>query len=407
MILRRFGITDPAWLAIVLVTIVFLSAIEPYNVPGAPPRGPANDIIRWMVQIPNFLACIGLLMLTRGWWARIALTPAKWLVAFAVWQLATASLGLKPQVSTLLSLGMLAYVCLGAVLTANGGWARARNYLTFAMAMVMVASGALYATGQGGFLRLEGIMNHPNALGGGAGIAMVLFLHRFLRGQNWALGLFLLSGVLVYLTDSRTALAGAFLGLMILMGDLWPRWVIPAVFAVLFAIVTVVTQTDLLTENAESLSRSGSAEELSSLTGRTDIWSIAVAGIEDSVVHGYGPGSTTDLFAEIKPDNVLGTFEINHAHNMWLQLALIGGLPSALLVTIGFFDYLRATRGRRIRDRDAIVLSLLIFGVSEPVFSAEPNVFLIMLASAFASVGAGDSEPVSLPTSTPVRSLAT
>lgn len=387
MILSRFGIEERGWLLGLLLFVLVVSAIEPFQIPGAPAPGPENDIFRWFIQIPAFLTAIGLMMLRPKWVARVAVSPAKWLAVFAVWQLGVAALGLKPLASTVFSLGFAAYIGIGVILVTQRGWEGARGYLSLILAFVLVSSALLFVTGQGGGLRLNGILSHPNHLGGACGLALVVFLDRFLKGANWALLFFFLAGALLYLTDSRTAMAGAALALLVRLSVFLPRLAVPVVLGLLLTVGILVTQTSLLDSGTETLSRSGSETELTTLTGRTDIWDISVGAIADQPVHGYGPGSTTDLFKEIKPDGVLGTFEINHAHNLWLQLGLIGGLPSIAFVSFALIGYLLGTRGNRVLDRDAIVLAIAVFGISEPVISAEPNIFLIVLTAATASVG--------------------
>ncbi len=387
MILPRFGITDRGWLVGILLIVLVVASIEPFEIPGAPPKGPENDIFRWFLQIPAFLGGIGLLMTHRGWASRLVASPARWLGAFVGWQLLVAPVAFKPLAATVLSMGFLAYVGVGALLVSKQGWEGARGYLMLLLAFVISASAALFASGQGGSLRLNGIMSHPNHLGGACGIAMILFLAKFLRGTNWAMGFFLLSGALLYLTDSRTAMAGTAIALLVVVSNFLPRGTTLAIVGLVFTLAILVTQTDLLTSSTESLSRSGNETELATLTGRTDIWDISVGAIADEPVIGYGPGSTTDLFKEIKPEGVLGSFEINHAHNLWLQLGLIGGLPSMIFVTFAFAAYVISTRGERILDRDAVVLAIAVFGISEPVISAEPNIFIVALAAATASVG--------------------
>lgn len=182
-------------------------------------------------------------------------------------------------------------------------------------------------------------------------------------------------------------MAGAALALLVRLSEFLPRVTVPLVVGSLLTVGILVTQTSLLDSSTETLSRSGNETELTTLTGRTDIWDISLGAIATQPVTGYGPGSTTDLFKEIKPEGVLGTFEINHAHNLWLQLGLIGGLPSIGFVTFALIGYAIQTRGNRVRDRDAIVLAIAVFGISEPVISAEPNIFLVILAAAVASVG--------------------
>jgi hypothetical protein len=58
-----------------------------------------------------------------------------------------------------------------------------------------------------------------------------------------------------------------------------------------------------------------------------------------------------------------------------------------VFVAMGFVDYTFRSRANRVLDRDALVLAVPVFGISEPAMSAEPNVFFMIVALAFASLG--------------------
>ena len=59
MILSRFGIQERGWLLGVVLVVLIIAAIEPFQIPGAPPARPENDIFRWFIQIPAFFsACL-------------------------------------------------------------------------------------------------------------------------------------------------------------------------------------------------------------------------------------------------------------------------------------------------------------------------------------------------------------
>ena len=389
MILRRLGVRDPGWLVVIVLLIFVIASIEPFQIPGAPPRTANSDWFRWLFQIPAFMTAIMLMAFQPKWVSRIWIGPGRWVAFFAIWQLAVSPFGMKPQVNVLLSLGYAAFAGAGAAVAANGGWPRMRAYLSVTMVFVILASAALLVTGQAGGIqgRTQGIMGHPNHLGGACAIALVLFVYQFRKGENWMIGMIILTGGLLLLTDSRTALVGAVLAVAVSLNDLMPRWVLPTALGIGVTLIVLFTQTDLLAESAGSIARSGDSEELTTLTGRTEIWDLSLEAIAAEPIYGYGPGSSTDLFAEIKPDGVLGSFEINHAHNLWLQLGLIGGIPALVFVLYGLIAYVVASLGDRVWERDAIVLAIVIFGISEPVFSAEPNIFLLIFSACLVSVG--------------------
>lgn len=389
MILRRLGVQDAGWLVPIVLVVLIIASIEPYSIPGAPVRTDSNDWIRWVLQVPAFLIAIMLMAFQPEWIHRLWNSPARWIGLFAVWQLAVAPFGLKPQVNVLLALGFAAYSGAGAALVARGGWPRLRSYLTVSMAFVVSSSALLFVVGQGNGIqgRLMGIMGHPNHLGGACAVAMVLFVYQFRRGQNWMLGMIVLSAGLIVLTDSRTSMVGAMLAVAVSINDILPRWALPVAVGAAMTLIVLFTQTDLLVGSAGSIARSGNAEELTTLTGRTEIWEISIDAIAAEPIHGYGAGSSTTLFGLIKPDDVLGTFEINHAHNLWLQLGIIGGIPALMFVLYGLVSYMVVGSNDRVWERDAIVLAIVVYGISEPVFSAEPNIFLLIFAGCLASAG--------------------
>ncbi len=73
-----------------------------------------------------------------------------------------------------------------------------------------------------------------------------------------------------------------------------------------------------------SSSKSGSLREITSLTGRTEIWQESIRLISQSPLLGYGGGSSARILVEYS----------GHSHNILLETALLYGVISASLVTL-------------------------------------------------------------------------
>ncbi|WP_169797991.1 O-antigen ligase family protein [Kocuria flava] len=112
----------------------------------------------------------------------------------------------------------------------------------------------------------------------------------------------------------------------------------------------------------------GDATSLSSLTGRTDIWSFSLSMVSAKPFMGWGFGA---LYAE----NYSGGFflkavEGTNAHNAWLQLAVEVGIVGAVMFLLIFvIVFMCAWRNRRTAD-GVIVLGMLAALFSNSLASA-------------------------------------
>lgn len=180
---------------------------------------------------------------------------------------------------------------------------------------------------------------HPNGIAREACIMMILcgcFLrpgvwreHRpMMRCLLWmamVLGLATLSQ-----TMSRTAMAAGWVAMVALIWDrLWTRAGMTAVMAGT-TIALVIFLGGLLVSRDQSgadriatyLTKSGSVNEITSLTGRTEIWAEAVGLISQRPISGWGLDSAASLMGE----HAMGT------HNLLLHFLFSGGIFSALIL---------------------------------------------------------------------------
>jgi len=110
------------------------------------------------------------------------------------------------------------------------------------------------------------------------------------------------------------------------------------------------------------VSRSGGADELTSLTGRTEIWYTVLKLVEQRPWTGYGYASSVFVLPEYA--NSIG-FATSHAHNLALQLLLTTGWTGLVL----FMLTIAGVGARSILYGDRVMFGMLAFvllnGVTE------------------------------------------
>jgi len=163
--------------------------------------------------------------------------------------------------------------------------------------------------------------------------ALVLFAparQRLQRPVWWLLALLALymTGVMV-LTQSRAGLLGFGVGMFVvlLLPVRWGRWGL-----VVVSCLVVVSAPFWVNSVLSLLGGIGNAAlDTSTLTGRQEVWSRALYGIQDFVFTGMGLGTFRAIMPILYPVfTVSPDFDIAHAHNFFLQTALDFGLPGLL-----------------------------------------------------------------------------
>lgn len=180
---------------------------------------------------------------------------------------------------------------------------------------------------------------HPNGIARDACIMLVM-CGCFLRPGSWterrpmvrfALWLAVVLGLATLAqTMSRTAIAAGSIAMVALLWDrLWTRAGILSMLSGA-AIALTVFLAGLIGSRDQSggdriaahLTKSGSLEEITSLTGRTEIWTEAIGFIAQRPITGWG----LDSAASLMNDHAMGT------HNLLLHVFFSGGIFSALIL---------------------------------------------------------------------------
>lgn len=299
------------------------------------------------------------------------------LAAFGVWCLATSTYSVTPLYTLGASIAFLGIwvtaVCTAKVFAPGRGLA----ILISALLIAMVVSLVLYLVlpdrvmtpmDGGRILRLSGLFGSPNNLGRAAAltILLVFLAWRHLRFQQaFALTVvaLLVCGACLYLSGSRASTLGLLVGLAVALLGRRPL-LMAAVLVFLACGVTIFLLSPEARELAVSLiSRSGTVTEVTTFTGRTDIWQFVLEMIRQSPWLGYGFASTR----EVIPDGYSGAFgwTTTSAHNLWLQAWITTGLIGLVLVLISMLWSLSQMFTQHLPEADAALVFVIVVGLFE------------------------------------------
>ncbi len=228
---------------------------------------------------------------------------------------------------------ILAAMALGSVTFMLVTWA---VYIT----MPSIGHFVEYTDSVNSVMRMGGTA-HPNGIAREAMMAMIVcvcFLYRgdwietrpMVRVVLWSV---LLLGLATLMqTMSRTAIVAGSAAMVALMWDrLWTRAGILAVISGSATVIGVLL-IGLISSRDQSgadriaslLTKSGSVDEITSLTGRTDIWAESIALIRQRPWTGWGLDSAASLMSE----HAMGT------HNLVLHVMFSGGIVAALVLIL-------------------------------------------------------------------------
>lgn len=203
--------------------------------------------------------------------------------------------------------------------------------------------------------RLSGIGGSANNIGRLAAFGLILCgLHaREFRRYHWLfvpLSFFIMSLALL-MTNSRTSTAmvvGVLLGAYALN---WRRFYL----VVLIVTIGIAITLFILPSGEQALtliSRGGGVEEVSSMTGRTNIWHAVLVLSAERPIAGYGYASS--IFVLPEHERLVG-FAVGHAHNLILQLLLTTGWTGVVL----FIGAVLSIGTRAVYTGNWVVLALL------------------------------------------------
>lgn len=218
-------------------------------------------------------------------------------------------------------------------------------------------------------LRMGGLA-HPNTLGAISAILAIILIyfgvHKHFSWHFLFIPLALALGALV-LSLSRTSMVAFLLSVVFVNRRMLfhkNTVVIACVGAMmlLLGLFFLSLNRDLTMYGNEflmKLTKSGNLEELTTGTGRLEIWKFAIEKIGDSFWLGNGMATAKILMLDYS----------GHSHNMWLHFFFTGGVFCGILGIVLTVYLLWRTFFRFNPAIDGIALYLIISGIAEPAMN--------------------------------------
>jgi O-antigen ligase len=203
--------------------------------------------------------------------------------------------------------------------------------------------------------RMSGIAGSPNGLGGLASSALLLiYLYKTKLSNGSLLKLMLMTTIILVClvaSNSRSALGILLLSIYIhiLLNN-------TKIFALITILVLAASNVILLVgveEFLSSVSRSASAADLATGTGRTLIWSTVLRLSSERPIFGWGFGSSIEILPKQPELFALAA----HAHNMYLQILLTVGFVGLFLFVLANLFVFRSA----VLSGDHKMLSIFAF----------------------------------------------
>ena len=241
--------------------------------------------------------------------------------------------------------------------------------------------------------RLKGIGGHPNTLGFMAASGLIASLHTYINRYPVSKFIYVLVLILLYsliLTNSRSSLAFLIVTLVVYF-LIHSRSVILITPLVSIFAIAIIVWYEFFKEQTLALlgifSRSGSTEEITSVTGRSSIWEVVIDLILQRPFFGWGHANLEAILFQ-KADEI--GFTVGQAHNIYLQAAFAGGLIGMSILTISMLVILTIACLRAYKHRFSFdfcaMLYIMLSGLTESIMLATVSgnnylVFMMVVAS--------------------------
>ena len=248
-------------------------------------------------------------------------------------------------------------------------WGALMAALALSLVLYVVVPGQVMTAHENGrSLRLSGAFGSPNNLGLAAALALLLsfLLCRQLgRRAGLAVALFALGvcGACLYLSGSRTAIISMLVGVTVILVSRRPVLAISVLAVTVGAGLLFLAFPDVRDGMLALVTREGSTREVTTFTGRTEIWRYVFSLIQKAPILGYGFASTK----EVIPAGFTGAFgwTTHSAHNMVLQAWVATGLIGLGILLVALLALVRDHFVRPHPIRDAVTAFVLVQGLME------------------------------------------
>ena len=208
--------------------------------------------------------------------------------------------------------------------------------------------------------------SHPNSVGRTAAIGLLAAtaLWRDRRiSTPISLGLILLFALTIGFTISRTVIVGTLLALAMLFLDRLKtragvQWMLLLSFGgllMIFLLIATGNEGSTISKLAGSVSKTGDTTELTTGTGRVEIWAESIRLISEKPLTGYGFGAAQELLLDYSQST----------HNMFIHAAMVAGVFGAGLMVCLAIWLLNVSINSDFRPISALAIFVLVSGIFE------------------------------------------
>ncbi|KQT50092.1 hypothetical protein ASG52_08485 [Methylobacterium sp. Leaf456] len=332
-------------------------------------------------QILIKLACVGSMLtlalaaMVRRWPLRESSEALLWFAFFA-YLIVTSANSVQPTLSFVETVSNIAAFLYVYSLVRFLGVRNATGILITACFVLCIVSIAAYFLNpllgrmsdwvNGAFIptsRLTGVFGTANAAGAAAAIGImltVLFSGLSLRRPLFYVLIAPMAFCLL-VSNNRMSVAAMMAGLLYVYA-MRGRFGIKFALGLLVAALGVLVMASFGDSIMSGLSRSGSADEITSGTGRTRIWAVVIELWMEQPLFGYGAGSAKFIL----PFHPMLFKAAAHAHNMYLNILFSGGLIGLSIFLTSLVLTLRRAWSARAHNVIGIVIFYLLYGITEP-----------------------------------------
>lgn len=368
---------------IVLGASMVALAIEPERL-GAQLTGSSFDPFYWGIVLPGLALAGAFLALTsRSTVLRVLRAPCAPLLLGACWLALWSPVARRPGPAALTAIAVVLLLVQTTWFVHQLGWDLVHRILGRALLVVLAVSAVTQLLNPADGSRWSGACSSPNAFGLMGALSVATGASLLVRSRADMLGLVLapLGAAAMLLADSRTAMAASALAVTFVLRRVVGRAAVPLLLLLCSALIAVSALSSNLQTTTVAVSRSGGSTEITTLTGRTDVWRVAVGAITDRPVIGHGYQGSVDVYSLALAEGRIA-WNARTAHNVILQALVLGGVPYLLCILVALGGWLRTATAASVDSREALMLIILVNGMTESFIDGPWLVYLILGAVA-------------------------
>ncbi len=363
----------PLWASLLLAAQAIAAEID-YDVIGVR-RLP---IVVLILMTPIALVALRSPTLPRALWSR----PVRGFTIAIAWGLLTIAWSVVPSSTTRAMLSIVGLFVFAVWYVTEFGFARFTHVYVGSMAGVLTAGfirDLIIVLGSDTIHRFDGYGVHATDLARLALVTVVLATVQIVEriSRHWVMWWGLVIGtVSLVATGTRTTLIALVLCLFVVSWRTLGLGRTVLIGVVMAAGLAVAFSS--VPDPSKFVARDEQGRDITSVSGRLTIWSVAVDLTRDSPVVGHGVASGELLFPRASAAGDLPVLIISHAHNMLLEITVTQGLIGLALTGIALTGYFTARAAPDGRLSSVILIAILLSGVTEAILGRPSALYLVI-----------------------------